>query len=220
LIFTGPARVARDVAEHPGWKVPLLVVVLLSLVFTYALQSTPYQAEYQRELLEKYRRDSGQEIDVDAVTRPSAGRTVMALAGSVVTTVLFTVVGAAILNGIAMLVGGTAGFVRMFSFFAYAMIIVSAGNLARIPLILAKKSIDVRLSLAAFAPNIRLESPAGLVLGSTDIFSLWCLVATAIGFSALTGLGTKKSAAIVVALYVRLVLLQVGTSVLTTRAIS
>lgn len=218
LIFTAPAKVARSVAERPEWKVPLLVLILLSVVFTYALH--PYQAEYQREMLEKYSRDTGREIDIDAVTRPSAGKTIAGLVGAVVVTLVFTLAAAAILNGIAMLVGGTAGFVKMFSFFAYAMIIVAAGNLVRIPLIMAKKSMDVRLSLAAFAPNVRLESPAGLLLGSTDIFSLWCLVASVIGFSALTGLGTKKSAAIVVALYVVLVLVQIGASLLTTRAIS
>jgi hypothetical protein len=220
LIFTSPARVAKNVAERPDWKVPLLVLILLSVVFSYALHLTPYQAEYQREMLEKYKRDSGRDIDIDAATKPSTGKTIAGIAGAAVMTVLFTVVAAAVLNGAAMLVGGTAGFVKMLSFLGYAMIIDNAGNLVRIPLMIAKKSIDVRMSLGAFAPNVRLESPAGLLMGSTDIFSLWSLVAAVIGFSVLTGLGRKKSAAIVVALYVILVLLQVGTSFLTTRAMS
>jgi hypothetical protein len=220
LIFTSPAAVARKVGERPDWKVPLVVLILLSVVFSYALQLTPYQAEYQRDMLEKYKRESGRDIDINAVTRPTTGKTIAAVVGATVMTLLFTVVAAAVLNGAAMLVGGTAGFVKMLSFFAYAMVIDGAGNLVRIPLMIAKKSIDVRLSLGAFAPNVRLESPTGLLLGSTDIFSLWCLVATAIGFSVLTGLGRKKSAAIVVVLYVILVLLQIGASYLTTRAMS
>jgi hypothetical protein len=220
LIFTGPARVAGSVGERPNWKIPVLVLVLLSAIFTYALHSSPYYLQYQREMVERFARDGGREIDTDALTRQTAGKTAAGLVGAVVMTVLFTLVGAAVLNGVAMLLGGTAGFARMFSFFAYAMIIVGAGNLLRIPLIAAKKSMDVRLSLAAFAPGVRLESPMGVLLGSTDIFALWCLVASAIGFSALTGLGSKKSAVVLVALYAILIALQVGASALTAKALS
>jgi len=216
LVFTSPGSVARDVAERPEWKVPLALVILASVVFTLAMY--PYQMEYQRDVLERWQKDTGTEIDVDSAVKPSVGRQVGSVVGGVVAVVLFTLVAAAVLNGVAVLAGGVAGFKRMFALVAYAMVIASVGNLVKIPLAIAKKSLDVRMSLAAFAPGLRLESPATILLNSTDVFVVWSLVATAVGFAGLTQLGTKKSAAIVVALYVVFVLVEVGAAALGARA--
>jgi hypothetical protein len=102
----------------------------------------------------------------------------------------------------------------MFSFFSYVMVIPAVGNLIKIPLILLKKSYDVRLSLGAFFPAVRAESPAGILLGSTDLFSIWAVAATVIGFGVLTQLGGRKSAAIVIGLYAAFVLILLGLGML------
>ncbi|MFZ1947654.1 MAG: Yip1 family protein [bacterium] len=216
LVFTSPGAVARDVADRPDWKTPLAVLILASVVFTLAMYS--YQMEYQREVLERWQKETGTQIDIDSAVKPSTGRQVGSAVGGALAVALFTLVGAAVLNGVAMLAGGVAGFRKMFAFFAYALVIASAGNLLKIPLAIAKKSVDVRMSLAAFAPGLRLESPTAILLNSTDVFVVWSLVATVIGFAALTQLSTKKSAVIVVVMYAAFVLLEVGATALGARA--
>lgn len=215
LIFSGPGRVAASVSERPDWKTPVAVIIVASIIMTLAV--LPYQTEARREMLEKYSKETGRDIDIDAALKPTVGGSISAAVGAVIATMLFVVAGAAILNGASMLAGGKAGFVRMFAFFSYAMIIPAAGNLIKIPLMVLKKTYDVRLSLAAFFPSVRTESSAGILLGSTDLFSIWVLVATIIGFGVLTQLGSKKSAAIVIALYVILVLILLGFGVLAAR---
>jgi hypothetical protein len=218
-IFSSPSGVALDIASTPDWKVPLVVVILLTVIFTAVLY--PFQLEYQRDMLEKFQKETGREMDIDALTRPSMAKRVTGLVGAAVMVSLFVLVASAILNGVAMLVGGSSGFTKMFSLLAYTMIIASAGNLVKVPLVMAKGSIDAaRLSLAAFAPGLRLESAAGLALSSTDVFAVWTVVATVIGFGALTGLGNKKSAVIVVGFYALFVLLQIGMALLTARAMA
>jgi len=106
------------------------------------------------------------------------------------------------------------GFRRMFAFVSYSTVILALGGLIKIPLVLAKGSIDVRTSLAVLAPSVDLRSPVVVVLGSFDIFSIWQVVALCFGFGVLSGFGTKKSAGIVVGLWVILVVLRVGLSLL------
>lgn len=212
LVFSSPGRVAQRVAERPDWKTPVMVIILASIILTLAM--LPYHAEAQREMLEKYRKETGREIDVESALRPTVGKRIGAIVVTLIATGLFVVVGAAILNGVSLLVGGRAGFVRMFAFFSYAMIIPAAGGLIKIPLVMLKGSYDVRLSLAAFFPSVRAESYAGILLGSTDLFSIWAVVATAIGFNVLAQLGMKKSAVIVIALYAVFVLILLGFGLL------
>jgi hypothetical protein len=216
LVFTNPGAVARNIADRPDWIIPLVVVILASVVFTLVMY--PYQMEYQRGVLERWQKETGTQIDIDSAVRLSTGRQVGSAVGGALAVVLFTLVGAAVLNGVAMLVGGAAGFKKMFAIFAYAIVIASAGNLAKIPLAIAKKSVDVRISLAAFAPGLRLESPAAILLNSTDVFAVWSLVATVIGFATLTQSSTRKSTARVVILYAAFVLLEVGATALGARA--
>jgi hypothetical protein len=122
---------------------------------------------------------------------------------------------AAVLKGAASVAGGQVGFRKMFAFMSYSSVIMALGSLIKVPLVLAKGSIDVRTSLAVFAPSLDLRSPAAVLLSSFDIFSIWQVVALCFGFGVLSGFGIKKSAGIVVGLWVVLLLIRIGFSMLT-----
>ena len=216
LVFSSPSKVARSISDRSDWKTPLAVVVLVMVVFTLVIY--PYQAAYQRQMLEKLQKDTGREMDLDQLTKPTLAKRMFGVVGIAVATVLFAVIAGAVLNGISMLVGKSAGFARTLSLVSYGMIVAVAGSVVKIPLIVAKKSMDVRLSLAAFFPAVRIESPAGILLNSTDVFALWGVAVMAIGFAVLAQVGIKKSIAVVGGLYVVFVLLQVGLGVLMTAA--
>lgn len=214
-IFSSPGRVAQSIAERPDWRTPVVVIVLASIVMTLAM--LPYQGEARREMLEKYAKDTGREIDIEDALKPTVGRSIGAVVGLLFLTGVFLVVGAAVLNGLSMLSGGKPGFGRMFAFFSYAMVIPAVGGLIKIPLVVLKKDPDVRLSLGAFFPSIQAQSSGGILLSSTDIFSIWALAASVIGFGVLTGLSRRKSAAIVIGLYVVLVMIWVVMGLATAR---
>jgi hypothetical protein len=118
------------------------------------------------------------------------------------------------LNGVAKLAGGSVGFKRMFAWMAGVGMISALGMVVKLPIVLAKGSIDVRTSLALLAPAVGVQTPLGVLLNSFDIFSIWAVVATVIGFAVLTGFNNKKSGYIVVGLWLLYVLILVGVTAL------
>jgi hypothetical protein len=106
------------------------------------------------------------------------------------------------------------GFRRMFAFVSYSTVISAFGSLVKVPLVLVKGSIDVRTSLAAFAPSLDLRSPPAVLLSSFDIFSIWQVVALCFGFSVLSGFSIKKSSVIVIGLWAILLVIKIGLSLL------
>jgi len=55
------------------------------------------------------------------------------------------------------------------------------------------------------------------LLNSADIFSIWMVVATVMGFKVITGLSARKSVAIVVGLYALYVALKVIGALVSSR---
>lgn len=212
-VFTSPSNAAGAIAERPGWLVPLIIV--LAVAFLFGFISFKYQAEAQREILERIQSERGVEIDIEARLAPTVGKKVL----SGVQTALFLgifliLIPAAVLNGVARIAGAGGGFKRMFAWMATVGLITALGMLVRLPIVLAKGSIDVRTSLALLAPSVGIQTPLGVLLNSFDIFSIWALVAAVIGFAVLTGFNNRKSGYIVVGLWLLYVLILVGVTAL------
>jgi hypothetical protein len=216
LIFASPGKVAKNVAEDPHWVIPLVIILLVSFVMGVAIHK--YQVEYRRAQVEKIMRDAGRtEEEIASALSSTPRKKVLSGAGIAVFVGLFMIlIPALILNGISSVMGEKVGFRRMFSFMSYSSVILALGDIIRIPIMLAKGSIDVRISLAALAPSVGVESPLGTLLNSFDVFSIWMLVAVCAGFSALSGSEIKKASAIVVALWAVGVAILMGLAVLRT----
>jgi hypothetical protein len=216
MIFTSPSAVARNIAEDPHWLTPLIIV--LAAGFIVAFTTHRYGVEYERAAMEDILRRSGRtDEDIDDMFMTTPRKRFFAGAGAVGAAAVALVIVSAILNGVASVAGGKIGFRKMFAFQTHTALIGALGGLVRVPLVLVKHSIDVRTSIGAFAPSVPLRSPLGTLLNSVDVFAVWGLVALIFGFSVLSGLGTKKSAAIVFGLWAVLIALFVVLAVLRSR---
>lgn len=212
LILMSPTSLARNVIEDPHWVIPLVVVLAIS--FVAAVTTYEYQVAFQKEQIGELIRDRNPDADLDSMFEASPRKQMMsgvlaAVAGGVIILVF-----AAVLKGAASVAGGSVGFRRMFAFSAYAGFIGALGSLIKIPLVLMKESIDVRTSLAAFTPSLGIRDPMFVFLSSFDIFSIWQVVAFCFGFGVLAGFSIKKSSAIVVGLWIVLILVRIGLSML------
>jgi hypothetical protein len=212
LIFTSPTTVGRRVMEDPHWVIPLVIVLAVSFIATAATYR--YQAEFQREFLGETIRERNPDADIDALFEVTTAKQVRTgllagLFGGVMILIF-----AAVLKGAASVAGGQVGFRRMFAFVSYSTVISAFGSLVKVPLVLVKGSIDVRTSLAAFAPSLDLRSPPAVLLSSFDIFSIWQVVALCFGFSVLSGFSIKKSSVIVIGLWAILLVIKIGLSLL------
>jgi hypothetical protein len=212
LILTSPTKVGRNVMEDPHWVIPLVVV--LAIFFAAAVTTYEHQVEFQREYMEEMIRERNPDADIDSMFEMTPRRQMLSGVAAAVMGGLMILVFSAVLKGVASVAGGQVGFRRMFSFVAYSTVIGALGSLVKVPLVLAKGSIDVRTSLAAFAPSVELRSAVGVLLSSFDIFSIWQVVALCFGYSVLTGFDIKKSSGIVVGLWAVLVLIRIGLTLL------
>jgi hypothetical protein len=216
LIFTSPSVAARNIDENPHWLIPLIIV--LAVTFLVGFASHKQALDFRRTWAEPLYERSGktkEEIDEEFTSTPTKGLTAGAAGAASIGVVLL--VAAAIYKGLASVFGGKIEFRKMFALQVHAALILSLGELVKLPIVRAKDSIDVRTGIGAFAPSISLNSPLGTFLAQLDLFGIWSLVALAIGFSVLAGLGMKKSAAIVFGLWAVFVGILVGLAVLGSR---
>jgi hypothetical protein len=210
LILTSPTRVARSVIENPHWVIPLVVVLVVSFIAT--ITTYEYQVKFQREYTAELIRDRNPDADLDSIFEvTTAKRMLSGVAAAVLGGIMILIV-AAVLKGVASVAGGQVGFKKMFAFAAYSSFISALGSLIKVPIVLAKGSIDVRTSLAALAPSVDLRSPLAVLLGSFDIFNIWQVVALCFGFSVLSGFSIKKSSGMVIGLWAVLVVIRIALS--------
>ena len=212
LILTSPSAVGRNVMTDPHWVIPLVIVLAVTCFTTIATYQ--YQVEFQREFVGEMIKERNPDADLDSIFAVTTAKQIRAGIGAVVLGGIVILIFAAVLKGVASVAGGQVGFRRMFAFTSYSAVISAIGGVVRVPLVLAKGSIDVRTSLAAFAPSLDLRSPLAVLLGSFDIFAIWQVVALCFGFSVLSGFGIKKSSGIVVGLWALLVVVRIGLSLL------
>jgi hypothetical protein len=212
LVFSSPTRLAANIAEEPTWVVPFVIVLVAA--FTLSVLTFDYQIEHQRAEYEKIMRDRGQEEDLESLFAKTPRRRILGGVFPVAASVVVILVASAVLNGVASVAGGKIGFRRMFALYAHLSLIGVVGQLIRLPLVFAKGSVDVRTSLAAFAPSLSLTSPLGVFLNMVDLFAIWMLVALTLGYDALGHMGVRKSAAIVFGLWGALIAILVGLTYL------
>jgi hypothetical protein len=217
LIFTSPSQAAAQVADRPHWVLPLVILMVVAAVFT--LSTFKYQLQEQRQTIEEMLEERGMEMDEENMPEDSTAGRVLGGAGAAVMAGLAVLVGAAILNGFATLMGHEIGFRKMFAFYSHVGLIGALGMLVKIPIVLAKQDMDVRTSVLAFAPSIPLDSLAGVFLSNLDLFSIWSVVATVVGYDVLSGMGRRKSAYVVVGLWVLWMLVSVALYALRNRVI-
>jgi hypothetical protein len=87
---------------------------------------------------------------------------------------------------------GKARFKQLLSVMLYGEIIYGLGMLVILPIVLAKKSILVSLSLAVLAAGKGPDSILYLALSKIDLFLIWEIIAIGIGLSIIYGMPRNK----------------------------
>jgi hypothetical protein len=87
---------------------------------------------------------------------------------------------------------GKASFKQLLSTMLYGEIIFSLSALVALPMVLAKDSLRVSLSLAALVPDAPLDSIQYVALSKIDVFIVWEIIVIGIGLSVLYGFSRNK----------------------------
>jgi hypothetical protein len=206
-VFFSPARAFESINAKPNWLFPLLLVLAVTIV--YQLLVVPIRIADTKDAVKSNPSLSAEQIDValeniEKMTEsPELHKRVgIALGFSVVGEIvrLFVVAGAFML---AVQIGlGATSFKKVLAVISHVNLITAIRLTILLPLAFAKKSLQVYTSLALVLPA---EDQNGLLhrlLDSFDDFDFWRIFLFSIGLATLTGLSTRKSALLVVYVWV------------------
>ncbi|HUP61873.1 MAG TPA: Yip1 family protein [Thermoanaerobaculia bacterium] len=217
-VLVAPAETFRDIAARPDILVPLLIIVI---AFFIAAAVVVPRLDWT----------AGNEIQVEAIKKQDPSmpqedidqRLKIANAAQKVTSwlsPLFWIVGYVIVAGVLLLafriLGGEGTFKQAFSITLYSWIPIAIFRIIRAIVVAARGTVDVMdlgtvvKSNPAFLLDFREQPIPFALLGALDVFSIWTLVLLIIGFAAMSKFSKGKSAAIVIAFWIVLVLIGAG----------
>ncbi len=207
-VFYSPREVFSHLNEKPGWFIPVLILVVVSLI-AISLTYSPIIRPEQIKRIEASPRLSPEQIEEARSRLEGNFPLVIALVGTVVVTPIALLIVSAVLYGIFSLMGSKATFKRVFAICSYSSLIAALAVVIKTPIQLAKGSSQIYTSAVLAAPGLSTESVLFRLLNSFDIFTLWQLWVVILGFAVICNFSMKKSSIGVVSPWVIYVVLKV-----------
>ena len=195
-VFTAPGKVFDYLKAKPDFWIPLILAVVISIIsgymfFDVAINDQITRIE-QNENIPADRKDAI--LDQIEASREGSRKII----NSVVIAPIFVVVIYLIIPLIFLLIGsvflgGKAHYKQLLSVFSYSyLIVIFLGTLVKAPLIMAKNTVNIQMSPAAFLDPEQISGALYRFIGSFDIFVIWFLIVFALGFSTIYGFSKLK----------------------------
>jgi hypothetical protein len=220
--LVSPGKTFKSLAERPTWGAALLVLLVASGAVAFVVgMRTDY-----RDVIVQSAKEKGRDVD-EAQLEPAinmmqkAGPAIAAVSAPVVIA-LVSLLAALIYWVLFKLLGADFSYKSSFAVSLHAGLPGVVAALLTLPVVLSHTSLgyaDVKSgtflqsNLAFLAPE---NAKAWLVAlyASADIFSLWSLVLSIIGYKALSRLTTKPVASVVILVWLLFVGVRVGLAAL------
>lgn len=194
-VFFSPGETFEDIARRPTVLAPLLFLFLIQATVIYviipaqgqdAALFTENSSFFQRLPEEKRAELIEQQIN------PSRTRRMVSAFFGPVAIFVFLTIASLLFWGVGNLLGGQPTFKRVLSMLLFAsMIGLVAGSLIKLPLVLSRNTLaGVTFSPAMFMPELDIASPRYRLLAIFDLFSIWGMVVTGIGFAKVSRIST------------------------------
>lgn len=212
-VFTAPKETFSAYNERPRILVPLIVAVILACVYSYFFK--PYDDAAGMAMLRQSSRltpEMVQQMEQQSLNPGTVGRVISAIV-MVAKPVAITLIGglAAWLIG-TFFFGGKTTFRKIWGVTILGSLITSLGGILLLPLVVAKNSVLISLGPAAIYPHKELTSVLYLILSYWNLFAIWSVIVTGIGYAAIYGFPQSKGITISVILTVLATLLMVGAA--------
>jgi len=192
-IFYSPREVSSVLKEKPDWFIPVLVLLVVSLLSHYLIYPSILKPQQLRAIDDDPRFSPAQREEIRGRLEGNIPL-VAGLVGRTVVTVIWLLLGSALLWGVFSLMGGEGRFKQVFSLFCYSSLIGAVAIAVKTGLQLAKDSLFVYTSAAIAVPGFPPNSPLVRFLDNLDIFALWQLWVLTVGLGVVFSFSTKKSA--------------------------
>lgn len=204
-VFYSPKELFQKVDESPRWVMPFLVVVILTLVITAVLTPTviqPSVLEGMRSRLE------GSEEQLEGPLKFMSGPRlfIVTMVSVLVVTPVRMLAQAGVFALFLLFLRGEVNFRKILGVTAYSNVIGVVGGVVKLPLMLAKKSVEVWTNLNLFFPLAK-DTFLFRFFSRIDFFTIWSLLIFALGLSMVGKVERKKGYILVFSLWLVAVVL-------------
>ena len=213
LIFTNPSKVFANLKLYPDWLLPILLIIVFTIGSGLLLKDLGIQAYKQKILDSEQFTEEQKEQFLEGVEKSGAFQSVMGVVGPVI----FIFAAFAIATGVLYLTGnfvfgGTSTYKTMFSVYTWGSVVSVLEGLIKVPVALAKNSVNVYTSLAVFFDPAESGTTLFKLANAVDIFTLWRLFLWGLGISIIYKFSQGKAYGIVIFWYVVWTLISIGLS--------
>ncbi|HDQ45564.1 MAG TPA: YIP1 family protein [bacterium] len=202
-IFTSPRETFEDINKKPTWFVPFLILSLVIMVSSFFLMDIRIADQ-----MAKFEAQGIPEAQLEIIQDRMAGpfKYIQLIFIPVSTLIIWCIITGLYLFTTNIVFSGETNFKKMFSVMAWTSLIGVIATALKSILIYSKETgYGVLTSLAILLPTPAMTDEPSLlfkVLAHMDVFSIWSLILTIIGISAISKVDTQKSAMIVISLWI------------------
>ncbi len=180
-VFTSPSNAFEDYVKKPNIVIPLLIVIVGVVI--YSLVSVPYSSQLQYDIMKTSTVLPQQALEQMRNDAANPNYVVSGIAGAVFG-VLPGLVAALLAWGVGSFIfGGKSKFSTVWGVAIMGGLIGTVGNLVKLPLMMAKNSALVSIGPAALMPEGSPTSFLFLVLLFLDVFIIWGIYVTGLGYA-------------------------------------
>lgn len=202
-VFTNPGKAFTAVKSNPRWIPPAALVIVLGVVMTYLITPVIVQEQQEKTIAQLEERGMSQTQIDEALETSGKFMKYLMYPSALIGGLLVIVISAGIwLFASNTLLGGQANYKQMLEVAGLSSLISTVGMFIKVPIILAKQTMNVHFSLATFLPDSSKETFLYKFLVNTDLFNVWSIAVLCIGIAVVGGLKTKKVWPVVVALLI------------------
>ncbi len=215
-----PGKTFESIARRPTWLLPLLLWIVVSLVVTNLVLPKVDYDRLIRASIEKRGQSVSEERIQNAVESQKKIAPVLYNAFATVSPALVSLLVAVIFWGSFKAFGWDSSFRQAFGVTTHSFLPGILASILLIPVISSREAVDPRglgdLLRSNLGFLVERDSSKVLhsLLQSLDIFSIWSLFLLVLGFAVAAKVSRKKSAAVIVTLWLLYVLGKAGVSAL------
>ncbi len=184
-VFTNPQRLFRYLRVKPDVVTPILLVIFISILTSTLIYDIAINDQITRIEQNDQLPDDRKDMIIDQIEASKHGTKriiynyLLPPIGVIIT---FSVVAAIFLFIGNVILGGKTSFKHMLSVYGYSYLVVAiAGTVVKLPLWLAKGTLQLTFSPAVFLSDT--QTTLYRLLSAFDVFTLWFLVVFGIGFA-------------------------------------
>jgi hypothetical protein len=215
-IYTNPSKTFAELINRPTWLMPLVIMIILSAILTYA--AFPIAIQSQLESFRSNPNISAEQLKMIEARYEQAG-SIQRIIGSVSLIIVFPIL-YLILAGIfyltgSVILGGDCTFKKVLSVWSWSTLIGVLAIIIKTPLVFLKQNMQIAISPALLLPGDSIDSTLYIILSQFDFFTIWQLAVFAFGFGMIYKFSNAKSYIAVGALWaIWIVIAVVGHSFL------